>query len=261
MRSALFAIAGSLFVCLGVAAAGGPAQGRVQGPATQPAPAQAAPLPLKSHETSPADAQTALVKQYCTGCHNDRAKAGGLTLASFDAANAVGHLDVAEKMIRKLRAGMMPPAGARRPDGAELVNLAIALENRIDRAAALNPNPGWRPFQRLNRAEYSTLGPRSARHRRRCHDLPAAGHRERRVRQRGRRPGVLAGVDGRLSARGQPDQHAGGRRSHRQPRGSRRSRCRARCRSSITSRARRSARAAASRSSTSFPRTASTSCA
>src|SRR5687768_2572583 len=64
--------------------------------------------------------QTALVKQYCVTCHNDRAKAGQLTLASFDAAKATEHLDVTEKMIRKLRAGMMPPAGARRPDAAQL---------------------------------------------------------------------------------------------------------------------------------------------
>ena len=57
-------------------------------------------------------------------------------------------------MIRKLRAGMMPPAGAKRPDAATIAALANALETRIDRAAALNPNPGWRPSQRLNRAEY-----------------------------------------------------------------------------------------------------------
>jgi hypothetical protein len=101
------------------------------------------------------EVQTALVKQYCIGCHSDRGKAGGLTLASFDATAAVDHADVTEKMIRKLRAGMMPPAGARRPEGTALVDLAAALANRIDRAARLNPDPGWRPFQRLNRAEYA----------------------------------------------------------------------------------------------------------
>ena len=58
-------------------------------------------------------------------------------------------------MIRKLRAGMMPPAGARRPENRMLSDLASALETRIDQAAALNPNPGRRPFQRLNRAEYT----------------------------------------------------------------------------------------------------------
>src|SRR5258708_17112129 len=57
-------------------------------------------------------------------------------------------------MIRKLRTGMMPPPGARRPDAAATTAFLESLETRMDAAAALNPNPGWRPFQRLNRAEY-----------------------------------------------------------------------------------------------------------
>ncbi len=99
--------------------------------------------------------QTALVKQYCAGCHSERGKAGGLSFASFDATQVVDHADVAEKMIRKLRAGMMPPSGARRPDAPTIAALADAFESRIDRAAAVNPNPGSRPSQRLNRAEYA----------------------------------------------------------------------------------------------------------
>src|SRR5262245_56886093 len=102
-----------------------------------------------------ADPNTTVVKQYCAGCHSDSGKAGGLTLASFDATTAVEDAAVSEKMIRKLRAGMMQPPGARRPDRAALVALAEALETRIDAAAAERPNPGWRPFQRLNRAEYA----------------------------------------------------------------------------------------------------------
>jgi mono/diheme cytochrome c family protein len=118
---------------------------------------QATIKPAVSHAAglmAPAE-QNALVKQYCVTCHNDRAKAGTLSLAAFDAAAVTDHPDTAEKMIRKLRAGMMPPAGARRPDAATIAGLAAALETRIDRAAALNPNPGWRPSQRLNRAEYA----------------------------------------------------------------------------------------------------------
>src|SRR5205807_1609602 len=61
---------------------------------------------------------------------------------------------VAEKMIRKLRLGMMPPPGARRPDAAALTQFAAALEAKVDAASTLKPNPGRRPFQRLNRAEY-----------------------------------------------------------------------------------------------------------
>jgi hypothetical protein len=101
-----------------------------------------------------AEQQTAMVKQYCATCHNDRNKPGGLSFATFDATQAVEHAEVAERMIRRLRSGMMPPAGARRPEGDGLVKLAASLESRIDRAAALNPNPGMRPFQRANRAEY-----------------------------------------------------------------------------------------------------------
>ncbi len=111
--------------------------------------------PEQSRGAMLAAEQTALVKQYCAGCHSERGKAGGLSLASFDAASVVEHPETTEKMIRKLRAGMMPPAGARRPEPAVIGALASAFETRIDRAAALNPNPGSRPSQRLNRAEYA----------------------------------------------------------------------------------------------------------
>jgi len=123
--------------------------------------AQARPVaPVPAHATAPAaaglsvDGQTQLVKQYCATCHNDRAKAGGLTLAAFDAAKLLDDPALAEKMIRKLRAGMMPPASARRPEPAVLESLTTTFEQRIDRAAA-QVNPGARPSQRLNRgAEY-----------------------------------------------------------------------------------------------------------
>jgi len=100
------------------------------------------------------DAQNQLVKQYCAGCHSERGKAGGLTLAAFDAAKIDEHGEIAEKMIRKLRTGMMPPPNARRPEPELIKSFIDTLETKIDAAAALNPNPGWRPFQRLNRAEY-----------------------------------------------------------------------------------------------------------
>jgi hypothetical protein len=100
-----------------------------------------------------------LVAQYCAGCHSEKGKAGGLALAGpngFDAAKIEKNAEVAEKMIRKLRAGMMPPPGARRPEPEKVAALVSALETRIDSAAAVNPNPGWRPFQRLNRVEYAS---------------------------------------------------------------------------------------------------------
>ena len=113
--------------------------------------------PVASHAPAALSAasQNALVKQYCSSCHNDRMKTGGLTLVEFDAAHAEQKPEVAEKMIRKLRAGMMPPPGMKRPDEAALAGFASALESKMDAAAAAAPNPGWRPFQRLNRSEYA----------------------------------------------------------------------------------------------------------
>ncbi len=111
--------------------------------------ARSPPTTPALHRTPPSSSRS------CVGCHSDRGKAGGLSLAAFDATNAAEHAATTEKMIRKVRAGMMPPAGARRPEPAVLTALADALEMRVDRAAALNPNPGWRPSQRLNRAEYA----------------------------------------------------------------------------------------------------------
>ncbi len=117
----------------------------------------AAPAMAVSHapaSTLPAAAQNELVNDFCSGCHDDEGRTGGLTLEHFDAARLDQNAAVAEKMIRKLRAGMMPPAGKPRPDAATVSAFVAALETRIDQAAALTPNPGWRSFQRLNRAEY-----------------------------------------------------------------------------------------------------------
>jgi hypothetical protein len=99
--------------------------------------------------------QAELVKTYCSGCHSERGKAGDLSLAGWDVTRASAQRELTEKMIHKLRAGMMPPSGARRPAPAEMTQFVTALESRMDALAAADPNPGWRPFQRLNRAEYS----------------------------------------------------------------------------------------------------------
>ncbi|HZL94393.1 MAG TPA: DUF1587 domain-containing protein, partial [Vicinamibacterales bacterium] len=133
-----------------------PALLAAQAPAPVAPKAPIAPVPSHAAPVFGAAEQTAIVRQYCTGCHNDRAKAGQLSLAAFDASNAANpeHVVTTEKMIRKLRAGMMPPANARRPEPDQIKALAVALESRIDRAALVSPNPGSRPFQRLNRAEY-----------------------------------------------------------------------------------------------------------
>ena len=129
-----------------------------------PAPGTAAPRPVRATVAVPAvpaapafDAvgHTTTVKTYCATCHSERGKAGGLSLAGFDAAMLLDDVALAEKMIRKLRTGMMPPSGAKRPEGHGIADLAGAFETRIDVAAGRAPNPGSRSFLRLNRAEYA----------------------------------------------------------------------------------------------------------
>jgi hypothetical protein len=98
-----------------------------------------------------------VVDRYCEGCHNERRLRGNLSLEAFDVADPVSQAATAERMIRKMRADMMPPPGARRPAGDTLVALVETLEELIDDAAAGTARPGNRPFQRLNRAEYERV--------------------------------------------------------------------------------------------------------
>ena len=97
---------------------------------------------------------TEVVQRYCLVCHNDALLTGNLSLAGFDVDNLASRAETVERMILKLRAGMMPPPGMPRPAGDTLELLVSTLEGRMDAALAANPNPGARSFQRLNRAEY-----------------------------------------------------------------------------------------------------------
>jgi hypothetical protein len=94
-------------------------------------------------------AEMPLTDRYCITCHSAKRKAGGLSLVGFDGSKA----EDAEKVIRKMRTGMMPPPGLPRPESAVSNAFVRSLETRID--AADLQKPGWRTFQRLNRAEYS----------------------------------------------------------------------------------------------------------
>ena len=98
---------------------------------------------------------TALVKTYCATCHNDRTRSGEMSLEHADLTNIPQHPELWEKVIRKVRAGMMPPAGMPRPDAATLEAFVGHLETAIDRAAAASPRPGRTALHRLNRAEYA----------------------------------------------------------------------------------------------------------
>jgi hypothetical protein len=95
-----------------------------------------------------------VVDRYCATCHSDRLKAGGMSLAGLAVEQASANAAVWEKAVRKLRTGMMPPAGAPRPDRGTLDRLAAHLEGVLDRQAAAAPNPGARMLHRLNRTEY-----------------------------------------------------------------------------------------------------------
>ena len=114
--------------------------------------------PIATHQAPPTalDAATLdeVVDQYCVRCHSERRMTGNLSLEAFDVASVEAQADVGERIIRKLRAGMMPPPGANKPAGDTLQMLVESLEGTIDDAWRRNPNPGSRSFQRLNRAEY-----------------------------------------------------------------------------------------------------------
>ncbi len=103
-----------------------------------------------------AESLTGVVQVYCQVCHNDALMTGNLSLEAFEVEAAPDMAETAERVIRKLRAGMMPPRGFPRPAGDTLQALAEELETRVDEAWAQSPNPGFRTFQRLNRAEYAS---------------------------------------------------------------------------------------------------------
>ncbi|MEX2257399.1 MAG: DUF1592 domain-containing protein [Woeseia sp.] len=97
-----------------------------------------------------------VVQQICIACHNPHTLQAGLNLQDFDAENPHENPVIAEKMIRKLRAGQMPPIEfPRNPD--EINGLVNTLETNLDSAARERPRVGTRPFQRVNRAEYERL--------------------------------------------------------------------------------------------------------
>ena len=104
---------------------------------------------------STADARAVLDK-YCVTCHNQKLRTAGLAFDNLNAARPSDDPEVWERVIAKLRAGSMPPPGLPRPDAATYDAVATSLENDIDRAWALRPNPGRaNAVHRLNRAEYN----------------------------------------------------------------------------------------------------------
>jgi len=102
-----------------------------------------------------AAASAAVLKQYCSTCHNERLKSGGLIIDPAAVDNVGAGADRWEKVIRKLRTQSMPPPGAPRPDAASYDRVAAFLETELDRAEAARPHLGKLPLtHRLSRTEY-----------------------------------------------------------------------------------------------------------
>jgi mono/diheme cytochrome c family protein len=120
--------------------------------------APVAVVPGKAAETAPAQApdaaaQRAVLDKYCVTCHNAKLKTANLELDKLDLSHLGAHAETGEKVVRKLRAGMMPPAKMPRPAPAEVDALINWMEKELDRsAAAYLPPPG---LHRLNRTEYT----------------------------------------------------------------------------------------------------------
>ena len=131
----LATVAFAIAVCVSVA--GSPQQARTTTASVSAAPSRA------------------VIDTYCVACHNQRVKTAGIAFDNADLRDVSKDADLWEKALRKLRGGMMPPPGARRPDAASVDTFTAALERELDAAAARNPNPGRIALHRLNRAEYA----------------------------------------------------------------------------------------------------------
>jgi mono/diheme cytochrome c family protein len=120
--------------------------------------AQTAPAARRvvSAATVPAgDAQLATIKQYCSGCHNDRAKVAGVSFDGLTAQHVAQNPDLFEKAVRKMRGRVMPPPGARQPEPAAADAVVGWLEQTLDRAATVAYLREQGGLHRLNRKEYA----------------------------------------------------------------------------------------------------------
>jgi mono/diheme cytochrome c family protein len=131
--------------------------------ATAPAPQSGASRPASTPASTGVgvEAQRAFLNQYCMACHNERAKAAGLdsarrlTLDALDPANVDRDREKWELVVRKVRAGQMPPLGMKRPEPAQFDAILSSFESELDRTSTpFMPPPG---LHRLNRTEYANV--------------------------------------------------------------------------------------------------------
>ncbi|MCY4026422.1 MAG: DUF1592 domain-containing protein [Acidobacteria bacterium] len=118
----------------------------------QPVPASASAAPEAG-----APAHGPLIERYCVTCHNGRLRTAGVVLEGLDVSNVAPGAATWERVVRKLQAREMPPAGRPRPDDAEYDALTAQLTAALDLAAAREPNPGRGALHRLNRTEYANV--------------------------------------------------------------------------------------------------------
>ena len=129
---------------------------------------------LLDDQRAPLNDQRELLDEYCVSCHNERTVAStpvsgeslqrtqlrelGLTLDTEDVANVAANPEVWEKVVRKLRVGMMPPPPRPRPDSAAYQDFRLWLETELDEAAERAVDPGrTQAFHRLNQTEYGNV--------------------------------------------------------------------------------------------------------
>ena len=149
-RPGTLGIAAALVVFTAVSAVTLGGQSAVSAPPARPAPGRAGTAPTAGVET-----QRALLDKYCVSCHNERLKTANLSLQNIDLTSIGEHAELWEKVVRKLRAGVMPPPDLPRPSLAEYDGLRDWLESEIDRHAAGRIHPGAVVLHRLNRTEYA----------------------------------------------------------------------------------------------------------
>ncbi|MEQ1897530.1 MAG: DUF1592 domain-containing protein [Vicinamibacterales bacterium] len=100
----------------------------------------------------------ALLDKYCVGCHNARVQNGKMRLDNADVSKVGDHGETWERVVRKIRGGVMPPPGAPRPDKVAYDGMASWLESELDAVAAKRPDPGrTESLHRLNRTEYGNI--------------------------------------------------------------------------------------------------------
>jgi mono/diheme cytochrome c family protein len=105
-------------------------------------------------QAPPGDAELATIKQYCSGCHSDKAKLGGISFEGITAASIAQDPERFEKAVRKLRGRVMPPPGAKQPDGKAVDSLVAWLEDSLDKVPEEAHITDQVVLHRLNRKEY-----------------------------------------------------------------------------------------------------------